>query len=196
MLFYDYRPFMKLLETILKKLIPLLIFSFFISFVTAQELTQEEVKLYNKIMEYRKVNNLPTIPLSRSLTFVAKTHVKDLADHSPDRGNKCNMHSWSNNGDWVDCCYTSDHTQAKCMWDKPRELTSYQGNGYEISHGSPGYSEHVVTAESALNGWKNSPGHNNVIINQGIWTSRWKAIGIGIYKNYAVVWFGKETDQN
>lgn len=187
---------MKALPTTMKKLIPLLILSFFISMVSAQELTEEEIKLYDKIMEYRKEKGLPVIPLSPSLTFVAKSHVEDLANHSPDRGRKCNMHSWSNQGSWTACCYTSNHAQAKCMWDKPRELTSYSGNGYEISHGSPGHPEHVVTAESALNGWKNSSGHNNVIINKGIWTSQWKAIGIGIYKNYAVVWFGKKIDKD
>jgi len=137
---------------LMKTLIPTIVFSFFISIVSAQQLTLEEVKLYDKIMEYRKEKNLPTIPLSQSLTFVAKTHVKDLADHNPNHGNKCNMHSWSNKGDWTSDCYTSDHAQAKCMWDKPRELTTYQGNGYEISHGSPGHPEYVVTADSALNG--------------------------------------------
>jgi uncharacterized protein YkwD len=52
-----------------------------------------------------------------------------------------------------------------------------------------------VTAEKALASWKKSAGHNRVIINKGKWSNEtWKAIGIGIYLNYAVVWFGKESD--
>ena len=50
---------------------------------------------------------------------------------------------------------------------------------------------------SDLKGWKESSGHNAVIINQGIWDdNNWKAIGVGISKGYSVVWFGEELDNN
>ena len=154
-----------------------------------QNLSNEESELYNLIMKYRSSKNLPRIPISKSLTFVAQTHVRDLENNKPDLGN-CNMHSWSNKGAWTSCCYTSDHAKAQCMWDKPSELTSYKGYGYEIAYGSSGGS---VTPIGAINGWKGSSGHNAVIINQGIWSSHpWEAIGIGIYKGFAVVWFGEE----
>ena len=43
--------------------------------------------------------------------------------------------------------------------------------------------------------WKKSTGHNQVIVNEGIWKKiMWNAIGIGIYKEYAVVWFGEIED--
>ena len=100
------------------------------------------------------------------------------------------MHSWSSNGPWSSCCYTSDHAQAKCIWNKPSELTSYKSNGYEISH----WSSNSTNAEMALDSWKSSSGHNAVIINQGIWKNPWNAIGIGILEGYAVVWFGNELD--
>jgi len=29
-----------------------------------------------------------------------------------------------------------------------------------------------------------------------MWNTPWKAIGIGMYKNYAVIWFGHEADNN
>jgi uncharacterized protein YkwD len=152
-------------------------------------LTAEEQKLYDLIMEYRAFYKLPVIPLSPSLSYVAKVHVRDLNAHPP-KGS-CNMHSWSDDGPWTPCCYTSDHARATCMWYKPRELTSYAGYGYEISM----YYSLEVTAEMALATWKTSTGHNNVIINKGKWhDDTWSAIGIGIYKNYAVVWFGKESD--
>ncbi len=156
----------------------------------SQVLTDEERKLYNIIMEYRKEKGLPHIPLSKSLTFVAQTHVKDLQTSGLENST-CNMHSWSSNGRWTSCCYTRDHANASCMWNKPRELTIYKGNGYEIAYGSYGAS---ASAEGALKGWKGSSGHNNVIINQGIWYDQWNAIGIGLFKGFAVVWFGKETD--
>ncbi|MCE7054913.1 hypothetical protein LZF95_09535 [Algoriphagus sp. AGSA1] len=80
------------------------------------------------------------------------------------------------------------------MWKKPSELTNYKGSGFEIAHGgSEGF---VATAESAFTGWKNSQGHNDVMINGGIWISPWKAVGMSIHKGYAVVWFGKEEDTN
>jgi uncharacterized protein YkwD len=157
--------------------------------IQAQSLTQEEKHLYDLIMKYRKELKLPEIPLSKSLTFVAQTHVKDLKENKPEKG-ECNMHSWSSKGKWTECCYTDDHAQAECMWDKPREMTSYKGNGFEISY----WSSAGATADEALKSWKNSPHHNDVIINKDIWKDKWNAIGIGIFENHAAVWFGNEID--
>jgi uncharacterized protein YkwD len=82
------------------------------------------------------------------------------------------------------------------MWSKPRELTSYKGNGYEIACGSNECcSDFIMTAAYALQAWKKSTGHNAVIVNQSIWNdNQWKAIGIGLSNGFAVVWFGKEPD--
>lgn len=154
------------------------------------KLSYDELKLYNLIMDYRVSKNLPLIPISNALTFVAQTHVHDLYDNGPSN-KRCNMHSWSNKGNWTACCYTPDHAKAECMWNKPRELTSYTGDGFEIAF----FDSRIAEATSALQGWKRSRGHNAVIINQGIWKDmHWNAIGIGIYKNYAVVWFGSIID--
>ena len=156
----------------------------------SQVLNMEEKKLFDLIMAFRKEKGLTAIPHSKSLTFVAQSHVKDLVNNKPDKGN-CNAHSWSSNGNWTACCYTPDHAQAKCMWEKPRELTSYLGNGFEIAFITSG----EALAINALNSWKTSSGHNEVIVNQGIWkNSNWRAIGIGLYKGFAVVWFGQEYD--
>jgi len=51
------------------------------------------------------------------------------------------------------------------MWDKPKKLKSYTGNGFEITAWKSG----GVNAQSALNGWKQSSGHNQVIVNAGMW---------------------------
>ncbi len=152
-------------------------------------LSATEKELYRLLMDYRAENGLPSIPLSPSLTYVAQTHVRDLTAHPP--ADDCNLHSWSEYGDWTPCCYTPDHAEAKNMWNKPRELTQYKGVGYEIAfRNSAG-----ATAVSAINAWKNSYGHNATMINQDIWSGiTWKAVGIGVYGEYAVIWFGEEQE--
>jgi hypothetical protein len=158
----------------------------------SQTLNSEEQKLYDIIMAYRKSKGLPVIPLSKDLTTVAQTHVRDLNLNKPDCG-ECNAHSWSDKGNWTACCYTSDHKQAACLWDKPRELTNYKGDGFEIACGSNGCCPNFnMTADYALESWKKSPGHHALIINTGSWKREWKAIGIGLDGAFAVVWFGRE----
>lgn len=154
-------------------------------------LSAEEKKLYNLMMAYRKKKGLEAIPLSAKLTQVAHVHAKDLAENHDLTQTRCNLHSWSNKGKWELCCYTDDHKQAACMWNKPREIADYQSNGYEISY----YFSAGAHAESGLEGWKQSTGHNQMIINDGIWKKiKWNAIGIGFYKEYGVVWFGDLKD--
>ncbi len=156
-------------------------------------LSSEEKKLYDLMMEYRKAKNLPPIPLSSKLTLVAQTHVRDLSENYDfDPNSKCNPHSWSKKGKWTSCCYTSDHKQATCMWDKPKEIASYESAGFEIAY----YSSNGAMAQQGLDGWKRSPAHNPLIINEGIWSKvTWNAVGIGLYKEYGVVWFGQLADE-
>jgi uncharacterized protein YkwD len=152
-------------------------------------LSQAEQELYDLIMQYRSSKGLPNIPVSKSLSFVAKLHVRDLSTHTFPA--PANMHSWSADGPWKPVNYTPDHAHADLMWSKPSELTMYKSEGFEIAYMSSG----GVAPISALSGWKGSSGHNSVIINAGVWTAmEWKAIGIGIYGNYAVVWFGAADD--
>jgi uncharacterized protein YkwD len=160
------------------------------------QLTPEEKKLYALLNEYRKKNKLKAIPLSGSLSFVASEHVKDLVISKP-HNDACNMHSWSANGKWSSCCYTPDHKEAACMWNKPRELTRYKGDGYEIVFiaENPADPNFEATAEMAIKGWKASKSHNEVMINKGIWKKvEWNAVGIAMRKGYACMWFGKEMD--
>lgn len=154
-------------------------------------LNAEEQKLYDLIMEYRTSKKLDRIPVSAKLTRVAQVHAKDLSEnYNPDNKN-CNIHSWSKKGNWKACCYTPDHKEARCMWNKPREIAGYESNGFEVSY----YSSKGASAAQGLAGWKISPGHNAVIVNEGTWKDvKWNAIGIGIYKEYGVVWFGELLD--
>jgi uncharacterized protein YkwD len=155
-------------------------------------LTGEEQKLYEVMMAYRKSKGLPPIPISAKLTLVAQTHARDLAEnYTFNPGGKCNPHSWSTKGKWTSCCYTNDHKKAECMWNKPKEIAGYDSPGYEIAY----YSSAGATAIEGLEGWKKSPAHNPLIINDGVWEkAQWKAIGIGFYKEYGIVWFGEMED--
>jgi len=157
--------------------------------------SQTEVALYKLINEYRVQKGLPEVRLSTSLSIVARTHAKDQTENYVS-GKRCNMHSWSDKGNWSSCCYTPDHKKARFMWDKPRELTNYQGDGYEISFYSTYiYATPAAFAKDILDGWKKSPNHNDVIMNKNIWKNvSWQAMGVGVYGEYADVWFGKEVD--
>ncbi len=156
-------------------------------------ISSEEQKLYEIINAYRKKKRLKAIPFSAKLTLVAQKHAVDLANNyefAPN--NKCNPHSWSDEGLWSSCCYTNDHKEAQCMWDKPKEISGYNSPGYEIAY----YSSAGASAEEGLEGWKKSPSHNPLLVNSGIWKKiNWEAVGIGIYKEYAVVWFGELNDE-
>ena len=150
----------------------------------------EALELIDLVNAYRGENGLPAIPASPSMCVVGQTHVQDLLDNAPHtQPGGCNLHSWSNAGAWTPCCYTPDHAQAMCMWVKPQELTDYPGFGYENA------SAGATSPAQALDGWKNSPAHNEVILNQGIWASHpWQALGAGYNGSFAVLWFGEEPD--
>ena len=154
-------------------------------------LNVDEQKLYNLINEDRAANGLNKIPLSSSLTLVAQTHARDLQQNPSIINSRCNMHSWSNQGDWTTCCYTSDHAQARCMWEKPKELSFYTGYGFELSYRNSGNAKPF----DAFKTWKKSYEHYSVIVNKGSWKdSKWNALGVSIYGQYAVLWFGIEQD--
>lgn len=169
-------------------------------------LTSEEQKLYKMINEYRKSKGLQKIVQSKQLTIVAKLHARDLHFNRPFVEGRplstfdCSMHSWSENGPWTACCYTDDHKDPDCMWDKPSELTSYTGTGYEIAYGYGNKNDFIgkeIQAEDALDGWKNSRGHNPIIINKNEWQQvEWKAIGLAIFRDFAIVWFGSSVDES
>ncbi|MEO5967870.1 MAG: hypothetical protein ABIP69_06390, partial [Ferruginibacter sp.] len=94
-------------------------------------------------------------------------------------------------GKWKSVCYSGDRKSAELMWSKPRELTDYKADGYEIAY----YSSSSVDILNALKTWKESKGHNDVILNIGMWSRNdWNAIGIAVSENYAVIWFGVDAE--
>lgn len=145
-------------------------------------LEAEERKLYDMVNDYRALYGLPAIPLSKALTSVANRHAQDLSQNIGYL-----THSWS------DAPFnSSDSSTWSNMWTAPQRLqTGYTGNGYENAY----WNSAGVTAENSLLGWQNSPAHNSVILNQNGWENlNWQAVGVGIYEDYAVLWFGEELD--
>ena len=160
----------------------------------AMGLTEKEAKLYYMINAYRESLGLPKLSFSKSLTEVARAHVRDSNTYTPEnqvdsRGIRGNLHSWSGNGSWTRLVYTGDPDYANGMWSKPREITNYTGNGYEISSKYSG----MISPETAFGLWKNSSEHNEVMITSGMWSDL-KTMGVSIDGHYAHVWFGSDAD--
>lgn len=153
-------------------------------------LDEQEIKLVNMINQLRVQNNLPIIALSRSLSYVAKLHVYDLQLNKQDTS-ICNAHSWSDKGKWTPCCYNSYVMKNNCMWDKPKELTTYNFRGYELVYNEEG----IVSADSVFKIWKSSEVVLDMLLSRDIHSDKkWLAIGIGVSENYVSVWFGQRPD--
>ncbi|HDY66064.1 MAG TPA: hypothetical protein ENH84_07540 [Phycisphaerae bacterium] len=163
----------------------------------AQADAKAEYDLVSQINLHRMQKGLAAIPLSQKMTTVAKAHVEDLANNEPHKKlcpadpDKQNGHSWSHNpGKWKGGCYDYDNQATySIMWDKPKEITGYPTDGYEIFTTG-------TSANGALQSWKDSALHNDVILNKNtLWSGfSWTAIGAASYKGYYVVWFGKTLD--
>jgi hypothetical protein len=165
-------------------------------------LNDKEKQLADLVNQYRTDNGLSAVPITNSLTKVARTHISDLNTYHPDTmydvppSGDCNMHSWSNHDDWTAVCYNDSNTAMhSLMRSKPREITDgvYDSEGYEITYKDSS----KATPSGAMNSWKTEipPLHIDVILERNTWQgSAWKAMGVGIDGNYAVVWFGKYQD--
>jgi hypothetical protein len=149
----------------------------------------EEVALYNLINDYRRIHNLPEVPFSRSLSYVARTHAMDLTFNRPDFGG-CNPHSWSAKGKWKPICYARDPNRLAGMNEKPKEITGYKFKGWEIVYSGG----EEARATDAFDLWKGLGLTNDYLLNTGKWIKPWKALGIGFYGEYTCVWFGEGDD--
>ena len=153
-------------------------------------ISEVEMRLYGMINDYRRRYDLPPIPLSISLSYVASAHVRDLFFHHPDQ-EPCNFHSWSDKGPWKAFCYPRDENKKNSVWDEPREFTPYKDKGYEIVY----WENSQVDIDSVFTLWKSVGYFNSFLMNTGKWQgTKWEAIGIGIYENYACAWFGQTAD--
>lgn len=163
-------------------------------------LSEKEKELVKLINDYRISIGKRPLNVSKSLTYVARTHNKDQVLHfendlKDDQGRPANMHSWSKYGNWTPTMY-NEHSRHKLMWNKPGELTPYKSEGFEISAGQQYYDQvYQMTPEMALQLWKNSPNHNKFIIKDNVLYDVYHAeriMGISIHDGFANVWFGND----
>ncbi len=91
------------------------------------------------------------------------------------------------------------------MWNKPSQLTSYPGLGFEIL--ALGYGPLAAAVEDAVAKWMHSPAHRAVVLSQAPWgQSPWRALGCSLEAAggagaradasaswAAVCWFGRES---
>ena len=175
--------------------------------VDSPELSAKEKELIKLVNDYREQHGKKRLKVSKSLMKVARTHINDLnmnfdIDNPPvdARGIKGNMHSWSNKGNWTPVVYTKDHKYPHGMWDKPREITGYDQAGFEIA-----VNGYMITPQRALESWKHSPSHNDVILSQNGWddptpelakhgVTGLSNMGVAINGNYACVWFSNNNN--
>lgn len=184
-------------------LIKKILFSFLFTFighqmVSAQSpnipeqfcITQQEYRLYGMINEYRARLTLDPIPLSKSLCYVAKTHAADLSANFP-MAEGCNMHSWSDKGDWKAFCFPADQDRKNDVKDKAKELTSYPGKAWEITF----WDNTEIDLNVVMEFWRSIPYTANMMSNAGKWEDKtWKSMGVGIKEGYVLVWFGQSDD--
>jgi hypothetical protein len=157
-----------------------------------------ETELADLINQYRIANNLPAVPVSTVLTTVGQWHARDATLNGDTIfAGACNLHSWSTMRPdlWTAGCYLPDHSNASLMWDKPGEISggSYTATGFEIAYAGE------ADMQVALSAWQVSPAHNDVLLNQGTWSSfPWQAMGVGVEiegeSAYAYVWFATQAD--
>jgi hypothetical protein len=153
-------------------------------------LTNDEMQLFDKINQLRQSYGKTDLQLSASLSFVAKTHVKDLLDQHPDTS-VCNLSSWSNKGNWTACCYNSYVPKPDCMWDKPKELTPYPYRGYEFVS----YFDDQFSVDSVINLFSDTKEVLDMILTQQTYdTKKWICCGVGMNDHYVSIWFGQRKD--
>lgn len=164
-------------------------------------LSEKEKELVKLINDYRISLGKKPLNVSKSLTYVARTHTKDQILHfeydlKDERGLPANLHSWSKYGNWTPVMYTDDHEYGQFTRIKPQELTKYNSTGIEISTGQQNYDQvHQITPIVAFTNWKNSPGHNHDIIKKNVLYDVYHAeriMGISIHDGFANVWFGND----
>ena len=153
-------------------------------------ISAEEYQLYQLINDYRKAFALPEVVLSKSLSYVAIAHARDLAaNFNPDT--TCNMHSWSDKGRWTPICFPSEQSKKNNVHLKAKEIIGYPSEAFEITY----WSNVENSPRQILSFWRENKLSANLLINQEEWEDKtWKAIGVGIEDGYAVVWLGESID--
>lgn len=150
-----------------------------------------EDQLHNRINQFRIENGKTNIENSISLSYVAKLHVDDLLENHPDTS-ICNLSSWSDKGEWTACCYNSYVPNPDCMWDKPKEITSFKYRGYELAL----YFEDDFDVDTVMQLIQSSKEARDMILTNGNYgQKKWICGGIGINEHYVSIWFAQRPDR-
>lgn len=153
--------------------------------------TASEADLFNMVNQLRLDYGKSKMQFSASLSYVAKMHVNDLQNNNPDTS-ICNLSSWSNNGNWTACCFTKYAHNPDCMWDKPKELTSFPYRGYEMVTLIQG----DYNNDTVINLWSNSKNVLDMILARGTYSQKkWICGGIAKSDNYVALWFAQRKDK-
>lgn len=157
---------------------------------TSSVLTAEELHLLGMLNDFRVRSGLTSIPHSPSLSKVAAIHAADLIFYKPaEKG--CTLQSWSDSGNWRPCCALKDKAGMECMKSKPKELTSYGGDGYELVY----WTDEQAVADDAASMWLRTTASQDMILNRGKWAKlKWKACGVAIREGYVLLWLGDKPD--
>jgi len=150
-------------------------------------------ELEDLVNKERRGSGLRPLHCDPHMRWVANRHIDDAIEGAKknlawpkERG--CNAHSWLVK---FPCCYTGDHDNPDCMWDKPLELSGWDDrSGFEISVSSDS-PDWTWTPAAALSQWKSSPLHYDVIMGRGIWSDL-KTVGCALRNQYGHCWFSKK----
>merc|ERR1712080_130133 len=117
--------------------------------------------LFDAVNSYRRANGLSNLKCDEILTEVAHIHTLDQEAVNPWKSSECpaNGHNW---------------------------LSRY---GFEISAGVYDSASPEAAAEGALNSWKGSKGHNDVILAKGDTWKKMTRIGCFRKGKFANCWF-------
>ena len=153
-------------------------------------ISQQEYKLYSLVNTYRAKLALEAIPLSKSLSYVAKIHAADLSkNYSSD--DDCNMHSWSDKGTWKAFCFPADQNRRNDIKDKAKKIANYPGKAWELTY----WENADADVGFVLEFWNSIPYTSSMIVNTGKWADKeWKSMGVGIQDGYVLLWLGEKVD--
>lgn len=154
-------------------------------------ITPEEMQLFNQVNDLRVEYDKSLLKLSASLSYIAQTHVNDLLNNHPDTS-ICSLSSWSDKGNWKACCYNTYVLDEDCMWEKPKELTTYPYRGYELVM----YFEDRLNVDSVIQLWSGTKKVLDMILTRESYKQKkWICMGVGLNEHYVSVWFGQRADR-
>ncbi len=153
-------------------------------------ISADDNKLLESLNQFLVENGKKKLEYSKSLSYVAKLHVDDLLLNHPDTS-ICNLSSWSNNGEWTGCCYNKYVPNQDCMWEKPKELTSFKYRGYEMAF----YFEENFNPDTLMQLLLSSNSAIDMLLTKGDYSKKkWVCMGVALNVNYASIWFAQRAD--